>query len=78
VRTPRQFRDDDFELWSLHAPVNRYVSVGTGGVYRAGSTRKPDSEFRPIQRSVSSPRDLIIGSLRNRRAAAPVTRRGLR
>jgi hypothetical protein len=78
VRTPRQFRDDEFELWSLHAPVNRHVSVGAGGVYRTGSTKKPDSELRPIQDSVSSPRDLIVGSLRHRTAAAPATRRGLR
>ena len=69
VQTPRQFRDEEFELWSLHAPGNRYVSVCAGGVYRTGSTKKPDVALRPIKTS-SVRRELIIGPGPRPRSAA--------
>ena len=66
VRPPRQLHDDDLELWSLHAPINRYVAVFAGGLYRTGSTKTRDPVARPLD-SADNREYLVIGSARGAR-----------
>ena len=67
ARVPRGWdTEPDAELWSLHAPRDRFVAVAAGGWYATGSTRKATPRSKPIAPSGSGGEDLVIG-------AAPVT-----
>ena len=61
VRAPRQSDNEEFDLWSLHAPGKRYVAVSPGGLYRTGSIHKADTALRPITKAgLRDP--LVVGS----------------
>jgi hypothetical protein len=68
VRCPRGWRDEpDAELWSLHAPRNRHVTVFAGGTYISGLTTKRDGEPEPVVSQGLVPGTLVIGRRARRR-----------
>jgi hypothetical protein len=62
ARRPRGWGDvHDAELWSLHAPRNRHVTVFAGGTYVSGLTTTRDGKPEPVASQGWGTGPLVIG-----------------
>ena len=71
VGPARGSRAEPRELWSLHAPRNRVITLLSGGWYRIGSTRASEEALRPVAQGASGIKDVVIGRVPSATPGAP-------